>query len=271
MNAELSGPDRPLQGLRVLVTRPRHQASDLSHRLRSLGAEPVEAPTIRICDPPDRSPLLEAARRLATYDWVVLTSVNGVRKLGAALDEVGAPEGALGRVRTAAIGPATAGAVERLGRRPEVVPDTYRAEALLRELLAACDPPRGARILLARAAEARDLLPEGLRAAGARVDLVPAYVTRPDREGAAAIRRLVDERSLDWITFTSSSTVRRFVDAAGSRTGGARVAAIGPITAGTARELGLEPTAVARSYTIPGLVEALAAAEAGRASAGAGR
>lgn len=261
----------PLRGLRVLVTRSRHQAEALSRRLDALGAEPREAPTIRIVDPPDRTPLLEAAGRLDVYDWVILTSVNGVAKLAAALREVGTEEEELGRCRLAAIGPATGEALTALARAPDVVPESYRAEALVAALLAEGDagsdrPLGGLRILLARAAEARPVLPDGLRRAGARVDEVAAYVTRPDEAGLARIRRLVGEGSLDWVTFTASSTVRQYVGAVGRRTGGARVAAIGPITASTARDLGLPVDAVAEEYTIAGLVDALGAAAAGRRS-----
>lgn len=260
----------PLSGRTVLVTRPRGQAAALSARLRSLGAAVLEVPTIRIADPPDRGPLLRALGRLAEYDWLIFTSVNGVRKVAEALGGSEAASRALAGVAVAAIGPATARAVRSLGGRVLVVPERYRAEALVEALIREAGavgkrgreggqrPLEGARILLPRAAEARPVLPEGLEAAGAIVDEVPAYVTLPAEPDVAALRRTVEAGRLDWITFTSSSTVRRFVEMAGPETGGARVAAIGPITAATARELGIPADVVASEYTIPGLVQALA-------------
>lgn len=265
---------RPLTGLTVGVTRPREQAGDLADRLRACGARVLIAPTIRIADPPDRGPLLEAAARAERYDWWVFTSVNGVQKFARAVREAGGAPADLRAPRIAAIGPATAGAAEALGWQAEVVPDLYRAEELARAILAAEGAGardeagerralRGRRVLLARAAEARDVLPVRLRAAGAQVDEVPAYVTLPDREEVEALGRALEDGALDWLTFTSSSTVRNYVELVGSRTGGARVAVIGPITASTAREAGLEVDVVADEYTIPGLVRALLAAAAG--------
>lgn len=254
--------DRPLAGRSVLVTRPTRQAEDLSRRLRALGATVVELPTIRIEDPPDPEPLREAARALPSYDWLVVTSVNGVRRLRAAFEATGGDPAAAGKVRVAAIGPATAEAVDALGLRPALVPDRYRAEALLETVLGVEGGSlEGRRVLLPRAAEARDVLPEGLRAAGARVDEVAAYVTVPAEEAAAELEALLANRGVDWLTFTASSTVRSFRSLAGSGTGGARVAAIGPITAATARELGFHVDVVAAVHTIPGLVRALVAAE----------
>ncbi len=258
-----------LAGLTVLVTRPREQAEALSDRLRAHGARVLETPTIRIADPPDPAPLAGAVARLEGYDWVVLTSVNGVRKLLEAVGEGGALA-PLRRARLAAIGPATAKALEAAGLRAEVVPERYRAEALRDAILAAAapedagtgDPARplaGVRILLPRAAEARETLPRGLMAAGATVDEVPAYFTLPDERDAAPLRAAIAAGRPDWVTFTSSSTVRNYVSLVGADTGGAAVAAIGPVTAGTARELGLEVRVVAREYTIPGLVRALVA------------
>lgn len=265
-----------LAGLTVLVTRPRDQAAALSDRLRAHGARVLETPTIRIADPTDPAPLAGAVARLEGYDWVVVTSVNGVRKLLEAVSEGGALA-ALRRARLAAIGPATAGALEAAGLRAEVVPERYRAEALRDAILAAAAPEdagvaarplAGVRILLPRAAEARETLPRGLKAAGATVDEVPAYLTLPDERDAAPLRAAIAAGRPDWVTFTSSSTVRNYVSLVGPETGGAAVAAIGPVTAGTARELGLEVRVVAREYTIPGLVRALVAEVA---SAGDGR
>ncbi len=274
----------PLSGRTILVTRPAGQGRSLARRLESAGAIPVLLPTIRIADPRDRAPLLEAADRLETYDWIVLTSVNGVRRLLAALAERGSGGAALAGRRVAAIGPATAAALRAAGATGVTVPRAYRAEALVEAILAAEAPTRavgpapsdasagaleGRRILVPRAAEARAVLIERLRAAGARVDVVPAYETRIEHAAAARLERLLSERALDWVTFTSSSTVRAFVDLVGARTGGARVAAIGPITAATAADLTIPADAVAREYTTRGLVEAIVEAE--RSAPGGGR
>lgn len=287
--------DRPLAGRRVVVTRPPGQADPFARRLRELGAEPVRCPTIRIVPPKDPRPLRRAARRLERYGWVVFTSVNGVDRLARVLedDEAGAGDGpaaggsrAGGRldgVLVAAIGPATAARIrERLGAEPDVVPEEYRAEALAAAIRrhAAGDEsasPRGSagarergrelegeRVLLPRAAEARPVLPERLEAAGAAVDEVPAYrAVPPDEGGLAPVRERLRAGEIDWLTFTASSTVRNFVSLLGTEVGGARVAAIGPITAGTARERGLSVDVVAEEYTVPGLLEALVAASAG--------
>lgn len=269
--AERSGRRAPLRGLRVLVTRPARQAPELSERLRLAGAEPVELPTIRIDDPPDPLPLRRAAASLASYDWLVFTSVNGVERLREAADATGSRASDASACRTAAIGPATAAEVRSAGLPDPLVPDRYRAEVLLEAILEAARGEVGeARFLLPRAAEARDLLPEGLRSAGAEVDVVPAYVTVPARASAGPLRELLAARAVDWITFTASSTVRAFHELAGTETGGARVAAIGPITAATACELGVGVDLVAREHTMAGLVDALARAERGEGPAGGG-
>lgn len=248
------------------MTRPARQAAELSDRLRRAGAEVIELPTIRIDDPPDPTPLREAAASLPSYDWLVLTSVNGVRRLREAMAEVGARRSDV-RCRVAAIGPATAGEARSAGFPSPLVPERYRAEALLEAILdAAGGALGGSRCLLPRAAEARDVLPEGLRAAGAEVDVVPAYVTVAARESARPLRRRLARREIDWITFTASSTVRAFHRLADGETGRARVAAIGPITAATARELGMAVDLVAEEHTMRGLVRALVRAE--RAEAG---
>lgn len=249
----------------MVVTRPRHQAGPFCDALRELGAEPVAFPTIAIRPPDDPGPLREALASLDRYDWAVLTSVNGVRRVLETLEEAGRmPAEAFRGVRTAAIGPSTADALREAGVEVEVVPDEYRAEGLL-EAVAEAARLDGARVLLARAEEAREVLPRELEEAGARVDEVTAYrteVANPDADDLAARLRAGE---IDWLTFTASSTVRNFVRLVGAERGSARVAAIGPITAGTARELGLDPDVVAEEYTIPGLVRALVEAEATRA------
>ncbi len=248
---------RPLFGRRVLVTRARAQAAALADALEALGAEPVLFPTIRIAPPENAQPLLEAVRDIAFFDWVIFTSVNGVDRFWAALEQVGHDARALGGVQVACIGPATAAACELRGVRPDLVPETYVAEAVEAALAGATDLD-GARILLPRAAAAREVLPVGLARRGAQVEEVEAYRTVADTEGGAEIRRRLRAGEIDAVTFTSSSTVRNYVDAVGAEVGSAAVAAIGPITAGTARELGLRVDVQAAEHTVPGLVRALA-------------
>lgn len=259
---------RPLSAQRVLVTRPEHQADDLVEALEGLGAAVTAIPTIRLDDPPDPGPLAAAAARVHTYDRVVLTSANGVRRLAAAVERVHGSLEPFRRARFAVIGPATGDVVRSFGGEVGWLPDSYRAEGLADALLDRTDGVAGARILLARAEEARDVLPDTLREAGAEVEVVPAYVTRVAHERAPELRRLLGRDELDWITFTASSTVRSWVEMVGAGTGSARVAAIGPITAGTARELAVRVDAVAERYTIDGLVEALVQAVTERPVAG---
>ena len=247
--------DRPLLGRRVLVTRTRSQASALAAGLRQLGAEPIEVPVIEVVDPADGGDALRtAARRLGTYDWVAVTSPNGAGRLLAAIADTGGDARAFGAARVAAIGPGTAAALAARGIVADLVPERYVAESLLDALTAA--RPEGGRLLLARAAVARDVLPDGLRAAGWEVDVVEAYRTVPaaidgePRDAAAAA---------DVVTFTSSSTVERFVEALGRDAVPPVVACIGPITAATARRLGLTVDVEAAEHTIDGLLAALAA------------
>lgn len=243
---------RPLFGRTVVVTRAREQASDLSGALRAQGAEVVELPAIAIDEPSDGGAALRAAAaRAATYDWVVLTSANGANRLLDALHDARD----LGGVRVAAIGPGTAEALARGGVVADLVPERFVAESLLEAFPA--PPATGGRVLLARAAVARDVLPDGLRATGWEVDVVEAYrtVAAPaDPEVLAAAGRA------DAITFTSSSTVERYLEVAGAGAVPPVVACIGPITAATARQHGLEVAVEAEVHTIGGLVAALVAA-----------
>jgi uroporphyrinogen III methyltransferase/synthase len=247
--------NRPLFGRRVVVTRARAQASDLVERLAALGAATVEAPAIEITDPADGGKALDAAvARLGDYDWLVLTSPNGARRLLEALDRAGLDTRALGGVRLAAIGPGTAAALAGARLRPDLVPERFVAESLLAVFPA--PPAGGGRVLLARAAVARDVLPAGLADRGWQVDVVDAYRTeaRPldDRTAASVAEAEV-------VTFTSSSTVTNFLAALGDRPRPPVVAAIGPVTAATARDHGLEVAVEADVHTIAGLVDALCA------------
>lgn len=244
--------DGPLLGLRVAVTRPAAQARELVERLRSAGAEPLEVPAILIVDPADGGRALRVAAADADrYDWVVLTSANGARRLVAELDE----HRSLGGAQVAAIGPGTAAALAEGGVSAEVVPDTYVAEELLAALP---DPPSGGgRVLLARAAVARDVLPEGLRARGWRVDVVEAYRTEASPLADSERRSLA---RADVVTFTSSSTVTRHLEQVGGPDAvTAVVACIGPVTGETARAAGLEVAVEAPVHTVEGLVDALVA------------
>lgn len=257
--------DRPLFGQRVVVTRSRAQASDLVNALSEAGALPVEFPTIMVTPPADGYAALdEAITRLRAsdvpfYDWVLFTSVNGVEQFFARLDRVGDVRDLRG-IRLGAIGPATAAALTARGLKIDFVPEEYRAEAVIAGLLAI--GVDGRRVLIPRAREAREILPEQLAEAGAEVDVVPAYETVLDQSGSGELRAMLDGGEIDVITFTSSSTVRNFVTLLDGydfsrMPASVTVACIGPITADTARELGLRVDLVAGKYTIPGLIEAI--------------
>jgi len=254
---------RPLLGRRILVTRARAQASRLVADLEARGAEAVEAPAIRIEPPEDRGPLLAAARDAATLDWIVFTSVNGVDAFFEALTETGGDARALAGVRLATIGPATTERLAGRGLRADLQPATYTGAAVAEALAGAADLA-GARVLLPRADIAPPDLADALAGAGARVSEVIAYRTVPDPDGVQAAAEDLRERRTDWITFTSSSTVRNLVDAVGAdavRDAGAHLASIGPTTSATLQEAGLEPTVEAAEHTIPGLVAAIVAYE----------
>ncbi len=231
---------RPLHGQVVAVTRARAQASELAARLRELGAEVVEAPAIRI------EPLAVDLPDLSRHQLICFTSPNGVRLFFAALD---GDARALAGARVAAIGPGTAAALRERGIEADVVPERFVAEGLLEAL--AGEDLRGARVLVARASEARDVLPDGLRERGAEVDVVALYETVPEPLEAEALR------GATYVTFTSSSTVRFFLASAGTMPEGARIASIGPVTSATLREHGLEPDLEAERHDIDGLVDAL--------------
>ena len=241
---------RPLFGRRVVVTRARAQASALVARLRELGAEVIEAPAIAVGEPADGGRALrEAVGALGTYEWVVFTSPNGVHRTFAEVPDARALAGA----RVAAIGPGTAHVLAGYRIVADLVPDEYVAE----HLLAAFPAPAGrgsGRVLIARAAVARDVLPEGLRAQGWEVDVVEAYRTEVVLPDAAALERIA---SADAITFTSSSTVTNLCDAVGQEAVPPVVVSIGPITSATARDRGLAVAAEADPHTIDGVVDAV--------------
>ena len=240
----------PLFGKRIVVTRAREQADALASLLTALGAGVIELPTIEIRPPADSGPLDRAIANLPQYDWLIFTSANGVRFFVDRLDDLRHL-----RAKICAIGPATRAAVESLHVKVDLMGREYVAEGLL-EAFAAHDLS-GRRVLLPRAAVARDLVPVELAKRGALVDVVEAYRTVPPLGLAERIRD-VFTRPPDCITFTSSSTVRNFVEAAGPGTlDGVQVASIGPITTKTARDLGLAVAVQAQPFTVEGLVEAV--------------
>jgi uroporphyrinogen III methyltransferase / synthase len=245
----------PLFGQRIIVTRDRGQSPMLAEPLEALGAETLFVPVIEIADAAESSSLDQAVRNLQAYDWLIFTSVNGVRHFVEALDRSPCDLRAL-RGKLCAIGSATAAALEALHLRVDVVPKEYVAESLLEAL--AGEELQGKRVLLPRAAVARDVIPDALRERGAVVDVVEAYRTViPDDAAARAQEALA--RKPHWIAFTSSSTVKNWIAVAGRESlQGVKVASIGPITSNTARQLGLTVDVEAEPHTIEGLVEAIA-------------
>ncbi|MDX2151101.1 MAG: uroporphyrinogen-III synthase [Bryobacteraceae bacterium] len=252
----------PLFGQRIVVTRAAEQAGGFVERLRALGAEPVELATIAIRPAADKGPLDAAIERLEEYDWLLFTSVNGVRFFLERLDASRRDLRAL-RARLCAIGPATRAALEALHLKVDIVPDEYVAESLLAAFEGV--PLRGQRVLLPRAAVARDLIPAAFAERGASIDVVEAYRTVVPEESAARAREIFAAPPRpDWVTFTSSSTVKNFLALAGHEAlQRVKVASIGPVTSETARRHGVEVTVEAREYTIDGLVDAITLA-AGR-------
>ena len=246
----------PLAGRRIVVTRARGQAEALSARLRELGADSIELAAIEIQPPSDTAPLERALAQLASYDWLIFTSANGVRHFVAALDRSAADWRAL-RAKICAIGPATRAALEALHLKVDLMGAEYVAEGLLE----AFRPYElaGKRVLLPRAKVARDLVPAELARRGAQVDVVEAYQTALPADVQARAEAIFSGlRKPDWVTVTSSSTARNLVAAAGKEAlAGVRIASIGPVTSRTVRELGLEVAAEAQPYTMDGLVEAL--------------
>ena len=250
---------RPLSGRRILVTRPAHQADALAAPLRAQGAEPVVMPAIELVDA-DLAPIREAIERLrgGGYDDVVFTSVNGVERFAARLREAGGDARSFGGARLAAIGPATATALERRGVRADLVPGTYTSAALLEALrVQSLGPIAGRRVLLARAAQGAAVLSDGLRASGALVDDVALYDVRAAPADPAVVERL-RAGEIDTIAFTSPSTVQGLIEQVEPEVlGGVKVASIGPTTGDAARANGLTVHIEAAVHTIEGLVQAI--------------
>ena len=252
-------PELPLAGRRVLVTRAVHQAGKLSEGLRAVGAIPVDVPVLEIASPDSFDFLDEALRRMGPYDWVIFTSANTVRALAKRSAEIGVAAPPRANVKVAAVGEATAAAAREAGWSITLVPESYVAESLVTHAGADIEP--GNRVLLARAAVARDVIPDALRAAGATVDVVDAY-RNVVPEGTSERLRGALAAGLDAATFTSSSSVEHLADAA--RAAGVAfpfadvlAVSIGPITSQTLRSMGWELAAEAEPHDVPGLIAAV--------------
>ncbi len=280
--------NQPLTGIRILVGRARHQAGALSTELRKLGAEVLEIPFIEIRRPRTFRPLDEALKNLASYDWLILTSVNGVGAMWERLESVrrrstnrgsswksgaSAPRSrdknswvSAPALRIAAIGPATMKAIKTRGLHVDVVPKEYVAESVVRSLKGKV---KGKRVLLVRAKIARDVIPRELRKAGAQVDVVEAYETVVPQSSRRRLQSALKnpKKRPHVITFTSSSTVKNFVELLGVRErrklqlllDGVLMSSIGPVTSTTLREADLPVDIAAKEFTIPGLVAAIVA------------
>jgi uroporphyrinogen-III synthase len=258
----------PLSGCRVLVSRAKKQAGALSSSLKALGCEVIEIPFIEIRKPSSYKPLDTALKNVAEYDWLILTSVNGVDAMFERTKKLKLATSALAHLNIAAIGPATKSAIEKHGLTVSATPKEYVAESVVNILQTQV---KGKRVLLVRAKIARDVIPRELRKAGAIVDVIEAYETvAPKSSQRKLLVVLKSNRKPHAITFTSSSTVKNFVGLLGLR--GARAAlkkpapnhgvhsaSIGPVTSATLREFGLPVDIEAKSYDIPGLVAAIAA------------
>jgi len=253
---------KPLLGKSIVVTRAREQASGLAATLAGLGAEVIQFPTIEIRPLPDYAQLDAAIARLSEYAWLIFTSVNGVKYFWMRLEQAGKDSRALGACKVAAIGPATADALRERGIMPDFIPDRYVAEGVVEGLLAReAGNLTGMRMLLPRAAKAREVLPEELGRAGALLDVISAYETVPAASRKDEVLARLNEGTLDCVTFGSSSTVENFLELIPAATlkehSATRLAAIGPVTAETLRKNGLEPHIQPEEYTIPALVEAV--------------
>jgi uroporphyrinogen III methyltransferase/synthase len=252
-----------LLGKKILITRPRERASRFAALLREYGAEPVEVPTIQIVPPDSWEPLDRALTSIHTYDWLIFTSVTGVQAFFGRFEAQRRTLADVQGIRICAIGPATADELQARGLTVAVMPSEYRAEAVVESLSAF--PLQNTRVLIPRAAVARDVLPRELAARGAQVDVVEAYRTVLPSVGVTPdLWQLFKQGAIDVVTFTSSSTVTNFAALIGEADlpqllRHTVVACIGPITAETARSYGLTPTIVAQEYTVPALARAIVA------------
>jgi uroporphyrinogen III methyltransferase/synthase len=253
---------KPLYGKRIVVTRAREQASEFLAGLREWGAECIEFPTIQVVPPRTWEPLDQAFMRLERYKWVVFTSVNGVKYFFDRLESRGFDLRELRDIKVGAIGPKTAEAVSRKGIRPDLVPDTYQAEAMVKAFKDW--DIKMAKILLPRAMEAREVLPMELAKMGAFVDEIPVYQTVRPLHDKARVKGMLENGEIDMVTFTSSSTVTNFVDMFRQEArllqdwmSEVSVACIGPITTKTAKEKGFSVSLMPEEYTVDALTQAI--------------
>ena len=253
----------PLEGWRVLVSRAREQASSLSDLLRAEGAEVMEIPFIEVRPPRSYKSMDDALRLIGEYEYLILTSVNGVHALFDRMEKLGIPKRRLLPLNLVAIGPATRCAIEKEGLPVAIMPKEYIAESVVQSLEGKV---RGKRVLLCRAKIARDVIPRELRRLGAFVDVVEAYETVIPAASRVKLRRVLRdmEKRPHAITFTSSSTVKNYVSLLGIRSGKSKLvqgvwnASIGPVTSDTLREFELTVDVQADEFTIPGLIRAIA-------------
>jgi len=255
----------PLAGTRILVGRAHHQAGSLSASLRSLGASVIEIPFIEIRKPQSYRPLDDALKNIGNYEWLILTSANGVEAMWERIRRLRITRRTLEHLQIAAIGPETKKAIVKHGLKVKMVPEEYVAESVVKGLR---DKVKGKHVVLIRAKVARDVIPEELRSAGAEVDVVEAYETVVPEKSRARLRTLMKNASRrpHIVTFTSSSTARNFAELldnskAGSLSAGllkhVQFASIGPVTSATLRELQMPVAIEAREFTMGGLLRAI--------------
>lgn len=252
--------NQPLWGARIVVTRARAQASSLLEHIRMAGGEAIEFPSIEIAKSADLSPLHSALRELASYDWLIFTSVNSVDIFLEEMRAMGVDIRALSKVQICAIGPATSARLAERGLIVDIVPEEYRAEGILEALKERLQP--GQRVLLPRAAGAREILPATIREWGMTVEEVILYRAAPAARVDDASLDRIRRGDVDYLTFTSSSTVNNFAELIGPDNlknfgAGVKIACIGPITAATARERGFHVSLMPEKYTIDALVEVI--------------
>jgi uroporphyrinogen-III synthase len=267
--------NHPLTGTRILVGRARHQAGSLSAGLRSLGASVIEIPFIEIQKPQSYQPLDNVLKNIKSYDWLILTSVNGVEAMWRRLRKLRIARSKLKRLQIAAIGPATKKAIVKHGLKVKMVPEEYVAESVVKGLR---DKVKDKRVLLIRAKVARDVIPEELRAAGAEVDVVEAYETVVPEKSRARLLALMKNaaRRPHLVAFTSSSTAKNFVEILGTSKAdlpnrrllkNVEFVSIGPVTSATLRQLQMPVAIEAREFTMGGLIRAIVLARYAEASA----
>ena len=245
-----------LASKRILITRAIEQVQEFYNLLGDYGAQVIAFPTIEIAPPDDWQPLDKAIEKIDSYDWLIFTSVNGVKFFAQRWQQKGMELAIIARKKICAIGSRTQEELERMGLSVHFRPSEYRAEGIVEGLKAL--GIHGKKILLPRAREARKILPEALREAGALVDEVEVYRTVKPAQGKKSLSTIL-EKGIDVVVFTSSSTIRNFMELLSDKKimNGVKVAVIGPVTAETAKKYGLDPSIMPAEYTIPSLVEAI--------------